>query len=371
MLAAFPRMGNIDKLLSDLLDRLGIEYILPPVNSEKTLSLGAKYAPEFSCLPLKLNIGNFIEALELGADTLIMAGGRGPCRFGYYAEIEKRILKDAGYDFQMITIEPPSMGFSKFVGPIKKASGKSTRKIWRALKESFPKARAFDQLEKLVIGTRCYEVETGATTKAYKKGLKLLSNITGPDEVEGYLSAAVALLDQVEKDLDRTVLKVGIIGEFFILLEPFANLDIEEWLGNRDVYLERSVYVTDWIGPTANNPVGGVSDANLAALAKNYLSHFVGGEGLASVGHTIHYANEGFDGIVHLFPFTCMPETIAKAILPSVSRDIDISIIHFTIDEQTGKAGVTTRLEAFLDLLWSQKKQRDKQQRDVKIQDYV
>ncbi|HEX21751.1 MAG TPA: CoA protein activase, partial [Actinobacteria bacterium] len=166
MLAAFPRMGHIDILLGDLLDRLGIDYLLPPVNSEKTLVLGAKYAPEFSCLPLKLNIGNFIEALELGADTLIMAGGRGPCRFGYYAEIERRILKDAGYDFNMITIEPPSLGFFKFVGPIKKVSGKSIRKIWRALKESFPKARAFDQLEKLVLKTRCYEIKTGATTKA-------------------------------------------------------------------------------------------------------------------------------------------------------------------------------------------------------------
>jgi len=371
MLAAFPRMGHINILLGDLLDRLGIEYILPPGNSEKTLALGAKYAPEFSCLPLKLNIGNFIEALEMGADTLIMAGGRGPCRFGYYAEIEKRILTDAGYDFNMITIEPPSLGFFKFISPIKKASGKSTRKIWRALKESFPKARAFDQLEKLVLKTRCYEVETGATTKAYKKALKILSDISGPDEVEGHLSEALALVERVEKNLDRDVLKIGIVGEFFILLEPFANLDIEEWLGSRDVYIERSVYVTDWIGPTTGNPVGGTSDGELAQLAENYLSHFVGGEGLASVGHTIHYANEGFDGIVHLFPFTCMPETIAKSILPSVSRDIDIPIIHFTIDEQTGKAGVATRLEAFLDLLWSRQKKRDRKSLESKAQNLV
>lgn len=355
---AFPQMGNVEILLGDLLERLEIDYMKPPRTTERTLALGAKYAPEFSCLPLKLNIGNFIEALELGADTLIMAGGRGPCRFGYYAEVEKRILMEAGYNFEMITVEPPSMGLSKFVGPIKRASGKSTRKIWRALKESFPKAKAFDEVEKRVLQTRCYETVPGSTTKAYKRAVKILSQIAGPEEVDRRLAEALAVIDDVEKDMSLPVLKVGIIGEFFVLLEPFANFDIEEWLGSRGVYLERSVYVTDWIGPTSKNPVGGVPDNELVEYARPYLGHFVGGEGLPSIGHTVHYARQGFDGVVHLFPFTCMPETIAKSILPRVSRDLDIPIIHFTIDEQTGKAGIATRLEAFLDLLKSRRDRR-------------
>jgi len=65
------------------------------------------HSPEFACLPLKINIGNFIEALEKGADTIVMAGGVGPCRFGYYGQVQKEILKDLGYDFEMIILEPP------------------------------------------------------------------------------------------------------------------------------------------------------------------------------------------------------------------------------------------------------------------------
>lgn len=358
MLVASPRMGHVDILLGDLLERLGIEYMVPPKSSERTLALGSKHAPEFSCLPLKINIGNFIEALENGADTLIMAGGRGPCRFGYYAEVEKRILNEAGYEFEMVVVEPPSMGISKFLGPIKEASGKSSRKIIKALKESFPKAQAYDMLEKYVLQNRCYEVIPGSTTKAYKQAMDVLSNIKSTSEVEGYLREAISVVDEVDKDPSRDVLKIGIIGEFFILLEPFANFDIEEWLGSRGVYLERSVYVTDWIGPAGENPVGGASPSEIVELAKPYLSHAVGGEGLQSVGHTIHYARDGFDGVVHMFPFTCMPETIAKSILPRVARDIHIPIIHFTIDEQTGKAGIATRMEAFLDLLMSKKRAR-------------
>ncbi len=347
----FPQMGNLERLLGDILERLEVEYMPPPKTTAKTLALGTKHAPEFSCLPLKINIGNFIEALDAGADTLLMAGGKGPCRFGYYAEIEDRILKDAGYDFEMVTVEPPSMGFTRFVGPIKRGSGKSTRQIWKILRASFPKCRGFDFLEKKALETRCFELNIGDTTKALKKAMDILSEAKKPEEIKEAIDAGLNVIDSVSCDKDRLVLKVGFVGEFYILLEPFVNFDVEEWLGNRGVMVDRSVYITDWIGPSAKNPVAGTSDDELAEIAKPYLGHSVGGEGLPSIAHTMLYAREGFDGVIHMFPFTCMPDTIAKAILGKVGKDLDIPILHFTIDEQTGKAGVATRLEAFLDLL--------------------
>jgi len=79
--------------------------VTPPLITKKTLELGVKYAPEYVCMPMKINLGNFIEALELGADTIVMGGGWGPCRFGYYAQIERDILQELGYDFQMIVLE--------------------------------------------------------------------------------------------------------------------------------------------------------------------------------------------------------------------------------------------------------------------------
>jgi predicted nucleotide-binding protein (sugar kinase/HSP70/actin superfamily) len=351
MLLSFPQMGSLDLVLGDILERLDIPYAPPPRTSSKTVALGAKYSPEFACLPLKLNIGNFVEALEAGADSLLMAGGQGPCRFGYYSQIEERILRDAGYDFRMVTVEPPTMGISRFVGPIKSLSGKSTRAIWRAIKEGFPKARAFDLLEKKVLATRCYEQAQGETTRAHKRAKEILSAAKTPAEIEEAGRESLSLIDRVQQDRDRAVLRVGFLGEFFILLEPFANFDVEEWLGNRGVEVSRSVYLTDWISPSSKNAVGGESDETIAGLARPFLGHSVGGEGLATVGHAVLYAQGGYDGLIHMLPFTCMPETIAKAILPKVSRDLDIPMIHFTIDEQTGKAGVTTRLEAFIDLL--------------------
>lgn len=353
-----PHMGTVDLLLADLFYRFETDYSPPPKTSNETLRLGVKCAPEFACLPLKINIGNFIEGLEKGADTLVMAGGIGPCRFGYYSQIQKRIIADLGYDFEMITIEPPGVNIWNFIAKFKYlAPKKSIWQIYQALKLSFAKAQAIDEIEREVLKSRAYETEKRATTKAYKKAIKLLEKAYTKQEISKAKEQALGIISEVKKDLSRRPLKIGIVGEFYMLLEPYVNFDIEEYLGQKDIYLERAVYLTDWIGLTDTNPVGGISDEELAAQAQGYLSHFVGGEGQATIGNIVRFAKQGFDGIIHLLPFTCMPETIAKSIFPKLSRELDLPILSLTIDEQTAKAGVVTRLEAFIDLLYSKRKQ--------------
>lgn len=89
-----------------------------------------------------------------------------------------------------------------------------------------------------------------------------------------------------------------------------------------------------------------------------YLCEMIGGHGQDTVGHTVMYAHDGYDGVVQLAPFTCIPEIVAKGVLPSVSLDLDIPIISFFLDEQTGEAGFRTRLEAFVDLLVRRRNRR-------------
>lgn len=357
MRISFPHMGNLYILLKDLFKRAKTDIVIPPPTTAKTLRLGVKYAPEFACLPLKVTIGNFIEALEAGADTLVMAGGVGPCRFGYYAEIQKRILEGLGYNFRMITLEPPGAGWLNFIRTCKElAPDCSLREIYRAIKISFNKARSLDMVEKRVLQTRAYEAKRGETTKAYKKAIKLLDEAFAEEEIELAREKALALVEGVQKDEGKDPLKIGIVGEFYILLEPFFNFDLEEWLGQEGVYLERGVYLTDWISPSKDNIVSGLSYEEVKKAAAPYLAHFVGGEGLPTIGHTVEYAHRGFDGVIQLFPFTCMPDTIAKSILPKLIHELDIPVLSFVIDEQTGKAGIITRLEAFLDLLEARRK---------------
>jgi hypothetical protein len=170
MKITFPHMGNLQYVLSDLFDRVGTDYVLPPPTSNRTLAIGVKHSPEMACLPLKVTIGNFVEALEIGADTLVMVGGVGPCRFGYYADIQRRIITELDYDFHMVIIEPPSAGWLGFLQAMRRiTSNVSMLEAYRAVQIGFSKARCFDQLEKKVLQTRCCQAQPQAVTKAYKE----------------------------------------------------------------------------------------------------------------------------------------------------------------------------------------------------------
>jgi predicted nucleotide-binding protein (sugar kinase/HSP70/actin superfamily) len=81
----------------------------------------------------------------------------------------------------------------------------------------------------------------------------------------------------------------------------------------------------------------------------------IGGHAQETVGNTILYANKGYDGVIQIYPLTCMPEIVAESILPAVQRDFDIPVLTLIIDELTGEAGYMTRVEAFTDLLVQRK----------------
>ncbi len=357
MIVTTPRMGNLTPFVAELFERLGVEYLPPPQTSERTLALGVRHAPEMACLPLKLTIGNLIEGLEAGADTTVMVGGRGPCRFGYYADLQRRILHSLGYEHRALVLEPLNLvGWREFGRQLKAiAPGSSYREIASAFKTTFAKGQVSDRIEKRGLETRCYERERGETSRVTNRAFEILREAWTREEIEEAEREAAALFDAMDLDRDRDVLEVAFLGEFYLLLEPFTNFDLEPWLGERGVCLERGVYVTDWISPSTDNPVGGHSDEEVAEHAHPYLTHHVGAEGQSVIGHMRMAAEAGFDGIIHMLPFTCMPEIIAKSIMPTVSRDLDLPYLSLVIDEQTGKAGVHTRLEAFLDLLRSRR----------------
>jgi predicted nucleotide-binding protein (sugar kinase/HSP70/actin superfamily) len=311
-----------------------------------------------ACLPLKLTIGNLIEGLEAGADTTIMVGGYGPCRFGYYADLQRRIIENLGYEFDAVIIEPPALGLRQFARTLKGlAPHMSYAAIWRNIKVSFRKAQAYDRVDQRANAVRCFEVRKGDTTAARERALEIVRGSHTLEEIRQAEARALSRVSAVEQDPTRDVLKVGFVGEFYLVLEPFTNFDMEEYLGDRHVFVERGTYLTDWIAFNERNEVRGIPEHEVEDAAHPYLTHRVGGDGQVAVGHTVLYKDEGYDGVIHLMPFTCMPEIIAKSILPIVSREEEIPYISFVVDEQTGRAGVHTRLEAFLDLLWSRRRQ--------------
>jgi predicted nucleotide-binding protein (sugar kinase/HSP70/actin superfamily) len=71
----------------------------------------------------------------------------------------------------------------------------------------------------------------------------------------------------------------------------------------------------------------------------------------------LRQARAGFDGLVHLAPFECVPEPALSGAEGVMAQNVlrqlqdDIPILSLSFDEQTARAGLVTRLEAFADLL--------------------
>ncbi len=359
MRVSTPRMGNLSLIVEDLARRFDIDYIEPPVFSEETVRIGASLAPEFACLPLKAAVGTFVQALEAGADTLLTGGGSGPCRFGYYAELQRRILEKEGYQFNLIVLDPPSTslksayaGLRSIVGPEVVGIGTLARELKRVL----AKVIVFDEIEKWVLSLKGREAEQGSVDRAAEEAYQWTSAAFTGKEIRQARREVQRLFEEVPLDDDRQHMRFGLVGEIFVVLETYFNFDIGNWLGKRGVVVERSVHIADTVYPGGRNPVFGYSERQVARAANPYLTHEVGGDGLLSVGATAIFARRGFDAVVHFLPFTCMPEVIAKSVLFRVSEEMGIPVLSLTIDEQTGRAGIETRMEALLDLARSRRR---------------
>ncbi len=353
MKVTFPRMGTLEIPLRAFFNTLGIKVIVPPPITDKTISLGARYAPEFACLPLKINVGNYLEAYEMGANTILMAGGIGPCRFGYYAQVQQEILADLGVNYQMVLLEPPRGHLWETLGRLWELTGRaSPARIFRAGRLTWAKLKLLDELERLTAKSRCREKNRGQVGGVYRRALAWIDAAATLKELaraEGKIKGAFGALELKA----GTPLRVGLVGEIYTVLEPAANLYLEKFLGELGVEVERGIYLSDWV--TSHLFLDTLrlrrEQRAMEKLAQPYLGHSVGGHGLESIGHSIQYARRGFAGVIHIGPLTCMPEIVAKTILPVVSREWDIPILSLFLDEHTGEAGIHTRLEAFVEML--------------------
>ncbi len=357
MKISFPYMGNSHIAIGYWLEELGHEVIYPPVPSKKTLSLGVQHAPEFACLPFKILLGTYLEAIEAGADTLASSGGFGPCRAGYYGELHKRILHDLGHSVRLIILEPPLMApfnFCKNIYNLVRPQS-SWLNCYRKFRITWEKLRALDTAEDRLHQLRPYVLDRRALTQAYEKALDYIREARTMPQVREAVQAGLAGMESLPSDKSRNPLKIGLIGEIYVVLEPFANHDIEKILGDMGVLVHRSIFITNW---TRDNALVN-RERDIRSRAIPYLNQLVGGHGQNSVGEVVRYAEHGFDGVVQLAPFTCIPEIVAKSIMPAISADKGIPVLTLFLDEQTGRAGIETRLEAFVDLLQQRRSQRE------------
>ena len=358
---SFPHMGSLHIVIGSIIKSLGGEVVKPPITTKKTLSIGAKYSPEAICLPYKLLLGNYIEAIDHGAEAVIMISSPGICRLGEYSKSIKNALDDLGYTIKYIDVDLYKGKFFEVLNCLKSVTGNTNLvDLTKGIFLMFNKIFILDNLDNTLSYYRAREYEFGAAEKAFNKALNWVDEANTAKDLKEASNEAILEIQKTPIDQHKEILKVDLTGEIFMVLDPFSNQHIEKELGRLGVQTKRSMNLSGWIKEAIIPKFLRKGETHLERsfrFAKPYLTRDIGGDAIESVSDVAYAISKGTDGIIHISPFTCMPEIISQNIFPKMRQDGALPILSLILDEQTGNVGYVTRLEAFVDLMRRRKRQ--------------
>ncbi len=348
---SFPIMGDYHIPANYLLKNvLNAEIISPPMVTAKTIEIGSKYSPEFVCTPFKYTLGTMIESIEKGADTLIQMGGG--CRYGYYAELQEKILKDLGYDIKLINLV---------------TKGKtSIKRIYRLIKQIDPKfsklkaiyygfitikmVKYMDNIDEYIRENIGFEIEEGSFEYLKEKCLRDFSKVKNYKELKKLYKKYIKQFTKIQIHKPDNCLKIGIIGELYTIMEPFSNYFLEKELAKNKLEIKRFTNVNYLLFEKRK------TIKHYLKYAGEYIKYQMGADAADNIARTKYLCEEGYDGIIHIKSAFCTPEIGAMGVINKIANQYEIPVLFFSFDANTSETGVKTRLEAFYDMLEMRKR---------------
>ena len=334
-----PPMGAYGRLLrrvaNNALKELGISHVklenAPPI-TRKTIDRGAQYMDENMCLPAKILLGNILEMNDRGIETAVEWDNCGECRQKAYWLIHQSVLRQMDVNTKVVAVQPENL-----IGWLTDAV------------PDFPRNKQRWFIRRVL-------------RELWKYDSRVMEKQAVPPG-------------------DKP--KIGICGEIYTVLEPAANLNLVARLEQEGAYVHNALPLSHflyhdlieghhklkWAGVFAYlGMYRELKDWCLGQMKRPDLDHAlyrrarketekylpkasVGGHGKESITWTIYYALAGFDSVVHIMPFPCMPEATTSVIIDEVSKDYGIAVNHLVFDQQFGEQNIITRAEALVNIL--------------------
>lgn len=353
-------------LLASAIRSIGFDAWPTTHSDERTLDLGGRVTSGEECYPQRITVGDFLRMIEdEGRDKVafLMPTANGPCRFGQYLHLIRTTLDDLGYDDVPVVSITSNDGYSS----IGEYSNDLVRTAWRAVV-------CQDILMKMLLKTRPYETEPGATDAAYHTSLEEVGaavavvGVGHKERLGGIVAAMTRARDRlraVPARYERGRPLIGVVGEIFCRQNTFSNFDlirlvehqggecwlagIGEWVWYTDDEHRRRLQEEGRVVTTENfaryirtrimrrdeqalyrvveGDFTGYEDPHdvveVLELSHPYLP-FTGalGEMVLSTGTTVYLHGKGVDGVIDISPFTCMNGIVTEAVYPAVQRDL-------------------------------------------------
>ncbi len=337
------------------------------------------------------------EAKRLGDDfdpedyIYFMPEADGPCRFGMYNKYQ-RIVLDSFPELSRLKIGSLSSedGYS-LAGIIEDSRVRDLRKT------SFFSLVIGDILDRLLWRIRPYEKEPGLTDDFIESSMHLMEETLerlGPAKnFNKILDKLEEVIEEGKRIIDPGVLPkplIGIVGEIYLrthvhsnqdvirVLEGFGaevvNASIAEWVNYtsydglrtakagfrfalrqfrlrpmkkylKDIisfggdlfyqeFRQKKVYsrVRPLIDLAEDHSVGHLEKI---LMEEDLLDFDVGTEACLSIPGIVEYAREGYNGVVNVYPFTCMPSTITSAVVGPLMNELGVPYLDTPYDSST------------------------------------
>ncbi len=356
---------------------------------EEAIRLGKQYVHNDICFPAQIVIGEILAALKSGKyDDKEVAVGMGKyigdCRLTHYSALLRKALDDAGYAQVPILTNDDADSHNLHPG--------FKMNLLTAIRIAFGMPM-IDVLEELLRKMRPYELEEGASERAFERAMDEVVNGLENGGVMGArkgFQRAIEIMKEVPYDRSHPKSQVLIVGEYLLNFHPGANNDIEKYLEKngfeiiearmtdvirktyfyqdsqiREYHLKKPVNQKVWYR-TANNIFNFAHDMTdkIASAHPLYeracrmqelvrdsdpvIHHtFDAGEGVLISGEILHHAKKGCRIFVILQPFGCLPNHVVGRGISKKLKEMypDVQILPLDYDPDTSFANIENRLQ--------------------------
>lgn len=376
-----PRMGPQAEIAAAAMRGEGFRAQSLPLSGRDDVRTGRRYTSGKECLPMILTLGTLLNALDkLPKDervSFLMPTAHGPCRFGVYNVLHKIALERAGYGDRVEIVIPDDADYFEGMSP------EFSAKLWLGF-------AAHDLLQQMLFDCRPVERRPGSANELHTRFIAELSQCmerppVGSSwgiarELMGGMWGVRALIARAAKafaaikDFERRLPTVGVVGEIYVRMDPFANDFVVDKLEERGIRVRFAPFI-EWLeysnylaSERLAQGKGGSTDepltVGLTALIQKvtldvlypycakqlawprrpevpevvaaslpYVHPGLTGEAALTIGGPLHEFQQGLiEGVVIVGPHECMPCKISEAQYGAVNERVGIPYLSVALN---------------------------------------
>jgi predicted nucleotide-binding protein (sugar kinase/HSP70/actin superfamily) len=307
------------------LKRLGADIVVSESTNQKMITQGAARVVSDTCLPLKVFIGHVVSLIGR-CDRLLIPVVRSTKKKVYNCS---RFLGLPDLTRAVVPESPPIL-------EIEFDYSRGERYLHRQI---YSLGKNFTKNPREIKEASQYAWETHLN---YNR-MTVEQNLTRMEAIDLLMGKKI----DKQKD-DSTKLTIGLAGHPYVLHDEQVSHNLIKRLRSEGIKV-----LTPEMVPIIPDS-GDNGQVEFAGLAKNY---WESEEDVVGAGE--YYAKRRVDGIIGAMAFACGPDSLMMNLVQRQAHTAGIPYMCLTVEEHTAEAGVVTRLEAFLDMIYRTKRREE------------